>query len=443
VAFAAVALVLSLVTAGVVWTTVSNYLLVLRERDAVAQTLGNVEQVQRGLAVARPDPAQLLDQVSRESGSVSLLATAGQWFTTSLTTGRDTLPAELRETVLGGQAASQRTEIDGSPRLVVGVPLPQEDAGYFEVFPLDELDSTFRVLSAALAITMLGVPIGALLLGRWVTRPALRPLERVSTAAAAVAGGNLQARMDAAGDPDLEPIADSFNATADALERRMRNDARFAADVSHELRSPLTAMVAAAELLGGYRAGLPPDGKVALDLLRSDLDRFTRLVQDLLEISRTDAGSAALALEDVCVADLVRHALPPALRNRLSVTPSAQDVVVQADKRRLERVVANLVDNAQQHGGGLRAVTVVLEEGQVRICVDDDGPGIAPDDRERILERFARGRGRARASTQGAGLGLALVSRHVTLMDGHISVAGSPSGGSRFVVALRATGDPG
>ncbi|SDQ63270.1 cell wall metabolism sensor histidine kinase WalK [Quadrisphaera sp. DSM 44207] len=437
-AFAALALVLSAVTALAVWSTVSSYLLVLREKAVVAQAVANADQLQRGLATQGLTAPQLLSQLPRETGSTSLVVTGGEWSTTSLTTGREALPEELRRVVVAGQPAAQRIEVDGRPRLAVGLPLAGVDAAYFEVFPLDELDSTYRVLSAVLAGAVLALPLGALLLGRWATRPALRPLERVAEAAAAIAAGDLRARIDPCGDPDLEPIAASFNETAAALERRVRSDARFAADVSHELRSPLTTMVTAAALLDGHRSSLPEDGQEALDLLRADLDRFTRLVQDLLEISRADAGSADVVLEDVHLPSLVEHALPAGLRGRLVVAPEAGALVVRADKRRLERVVANLVDNAERHGGGLSAVRVEAGDGEARVCVDDDGPGVAPEERERVLERFARGRGSASTSTCGAGLGLSLVARHVHLLHGRLEVRASPSAGARFVVALPA-----
>ena len=197
-------------------------------------------------------------------------------------------------------------------------------------------------------------------------------------------------RIDPRGDPDLEPLATSFNRTAEALEQRVRADARFAGDVSHELRSPLTAMLTAADLLDNYRTTLPHGGREALDMLCTEVDRFNGLVTDLLEISRSDTGGADVAFEDVRVAELVRRCLHAEHRALLRVMPPADDIVTRVGKRRLERVVSDLVENADRHGRGLRAVTVDTADGCVRLLVDDAGPGVAPSDRARIFERAPR-----------------------------------------------------
>ena len=433
--FAALALLLTAAMAIGVWATVSQFLVLQRERTTVAQTVANAEQVQRGLGVQGANPADLLSQLQRELGSTSLLAQNGQWHTTSLQIGRDELPGDLRRAVLDGQPSRQRIAVRDQTMLAVGVPLDDATA-YFEVFPVEELNRILRTLGIVLVGAVLIVPLLALGLGWWVTRPALRPLTRLSDAAAAIAAGALDTRIDPRGDPALIPLAESFNATASALERRVRADARFAADVAHELRSPLTTMLSAVALVEEYRDTLPEGGREALDLLTAEVERFARLVQDLLEISRADAGSTDLDLADVRLADLVLLSIPPRLRPRLVMAPDAADVQVRADKRRLERVVANLVENAETHGGGLTAVTVTRTHGAARVLVDDAGPGVREADRERIFERFARGPGSARATSDGAGLGLSLVARHVHLMGGEVAVEDSPHGGARFVLTL-------
>ncbi|MFH5823467.1 sensor histidine kinase [Georgenia sp. AZ-5] len=430
------ALVLSAAMALTVWLTVSQYLLIQRERSTVAQVVANVEQVQRSLQTQGLSTPEVLSQLGRETGSTSLLADGGEWFTTSLRIGRDDLPAAFRETVIDGQASRQRIEVHGRTMMAVGVPLAGLGQAYFEVFPLDELDKTLRILSLVLVSGATVVPVAALALGWWVTRPALRPLTGVAEAAAAIAAGDLDARIDPGRDPELLPIAASFNATAAALQRRVRADARFAADVSHELRSPLTTMVSALALVQDYRERLPEDGREALDLLKSEVDRFTRLVQNLLEISRTDAGSDDLALAEVRLAEFVRWTLKPRLRHHLHVEADAADLTVRIDKRRLEQVLANLMDNAERHGGGLVCVTVTRDNTAAVVAIDDAGPGVPAADRQRIFEPFARGPGSDRERSDGAGLGLALVARHVRLLGGEIRVEDSPQGGARFVLTL-------
>jgi signal transduction histidine kinase len=424
-----------------VWFAVTGYLMYGRERAAAAQAAANAAQVRRTEAATGLTPQQLLFQLPRETGSISLLVVDGQWYTTSLTVGRNDLPAALRTAVLAGTPSRQRIRTAGEPMLVVGIPLTAYDDAYFEVFPLDELDHTDRVLGAVLAAAAAAVIPLSMVVGWWATRPALRPLDRVAAAARAIAAGDLTARIDPQGDPALVPIAESFNATAAALEERARSDARFAADVSHELRSPLTTMAGAVSLVDAYADDLPDDGREGLALLREEMTRFERLVADLLEISRADAGTGDVVLEEVRLPSLVRQALarrpadgpaPPAL----TVAPGTDGVVVRADKLRLERAIGNLLDNADRHAGGATAVCVEADRFWARLVVDDAGPGVPPEDREHVFERFARGRGTSRGTDQGVGLGLSLVARYVRAMHGTVEVTDSPDGGARFVVTL-------
>ncbi|MDP5181780.1 HAMP domain-containing sensor histidine kinase [Blastococcus sp. BMG 814] len=440
-AFTAVTLVLSSVVAVAVWVAVSQFLLLQRERVTLVQTADNAAQVQRSLATEGLGVAQVLAQLPRETGSTSLLVDGGAWSTTSLLVGRDDLPEQLRELAVAGTPVRQRIELDGETVMAVAVPLAELGSAYIEVFPLGELDRTYRVLATVLAVSVLGsVPL-ALVVGWWVTGPALRPLDRISAAAAAVAAGALDTRIDPRGDPSLAPIAASFNQTAEALEQRVRSDARFAADVSHELRSPLTTMLGALDLVEATADSGDAEQAEALVLLRSEVERFERLVADLLEISRADAGSPDIALEPVQLSALVRevvgrHRLDGTTAALLTVHPDAAEVLVCVDKRRLERVLGNLMDNADKHAGGVTGITVTRVGDLAQVTVDDAGPGVAAADRDRIFDRFARGAGSLRTRTEGAGLGLALVSRHVRMMGGAVHVEDGPDGGARFVVAL-------
>ncbi|WP_139206197.1 HAMP domain-containing sensor histidine kinase [Blastococcus sp. DSM 46786] len=446
-AFTAVTLVVSSVVAVAVWVAVSQFLLLQRERVTLVQTSDNAAQVQRSLVTEGLDVAQVLAQLPRETGSTSLLVDGGAWTTTSLLVGRDDLPEELRELAVAGTPVRQRIELDGETVMAVAVPLAELGSAYIEVFPLGELDRTYRVLATVLAVSVLGsVPL-ALVAGWWITGPALRPLDRISAAAAAVAAGALDTRIDPRGDPSLAPIAASFNHTAEALEQRVRSDARFAADVSHELRSPLTTMLGALDLVEATADPGDAEQAEALALLRSEVERFERLVADLLEISRADAGSTDIALEPVQLSALTRevvgrHRLDRATASLLTVHPDAAEVLVCADKRRLERVLGNLMDNADKHGGGVTGIAVRRAGDLALVTVDDGGPGVAEADRDRIFERFARGTGSVRTRTEGAGLGLALVSRHVRMMGGAVHVEDGPDGGARFVVALPVEAGP-
>jgi signal transduction histidine kinase len=251
-----------------------------------------------------------------------------------------------------------------------------------------------------------------------------------------VARGRLDARLQAEDDRDLGGLARSFNQTAADLERRVAADARFAGDVSHELRTPLMTMLNSMQLIQNHRAELPGPVREPVELLGDDLERFRRLVIDLLEISRDDGGDQG-SREIVRIADLVRAAAnATAGRDVTTVASEAEGLTLQADKRRLERVIANLVENAEDHAGGCKGVTVEAGGLGVVILVDDAGPGIAETDRDRIFERF--GRGETSNTSRGVGLGLAIVARHVQWHHGTIRVTDRPSGGARFIIELPA-----
>jgi len=174
------------------------------------------------------------------------------------------------------------------------------------------------------------------------------------------------------------------------------------------------------------------------------------LVEDLLEISRFDAGAVRLHMEELLAAEFVRNAVAVSSLpgTSVAVSPRAEMVLLNGDRRRLARVVANLIDNARVHGGGDPAVSIAEYPGdtdepvtRIRIAVEDHGPGVPVEERELVFERFARGgvAGR-RAGSDGAGLGLALVAEHVRMHDGNVWVTDRLDGepGARFVIELPA-----
>jgi signal transduction histidine kinase len=301
----------------------------------------------------------------------------------------------------------------------------------------DALDALgVSLLGASLVTTLAGAG-----LGWWASRRALRPLSGVSSAATALAAGRLDTRLEPSDDPDLRSITASFNDMAQALQDRIERDARFASDVSHELRSPLMTLAASIEVMDNQREDLPERARAALDLMVGDIDRFQALVEDLLEISRFDAGVVRLELEEVHLAELVMQAVSHSTDADVPVELDAElaGVVVQADKRRIVRVIANLLDNASKYGGGATSVSLRQAEDGVQIAVEDRGEGVPEEDRELIFNRFNRGSvaGR-RGSSEGVGLGLALVAEHVNLHGGRVWVEDRRDGepGARFVVEL-------
>jgi signal transduction histidine kinase len=372
-----------------------------------------------------------------------VLEVDGSWYARVPEFGEDVIPAELRETVQSGQAALMRFDHEGSTQLVVGVPLESIDGAYFEIVSLDELENTLEsisisLLAAALLATMAGAAVGW-----WAARRVLRPLRGVSVAAHAIASGKLETRVEASDDADLATLADSFNDMAVALEERIQRDARFASNVSHELRSPLMTLAASIEVLQNQRDDMPVRARAALDLMVADIERFQQLVEDLLEISRFDAGVMHLDLEEVRVDELVMQAVANSTDVDVPVDIDAglAGVVVKADKRRLSRVIANLLDNAAKYGDGATRVELRKHGDAVLIAVEDDGPGVPAEDREAIFFRFNRGTSAGhRRGIDGVGLGLSLVAEHIRLHGGSVWVEDRAEGehGARFVIELPA-----
>jgi len=250
--------------------------------------------------------------------------------------------------------------------------------------------------------------------------------------------------LDSEVDPDLARLVTSFNGMADAVQTRIEREARFASDVSHELRSPITALAAAVEVLDARRADLNDRTQQALDVVISQVRRFDQMVIDLLELSRLDVGVTDLHREPTELAPLVRRIAQRYGADGLLVeVESGSDGMASIDKRRFERIMANLVDNARIHGGG--ATRVVIGDTRddapdgdrpvVFVAVEDSGPGVTASERARIFERFTRGSaGRSRSG--GTGLGLALVAEHVRAHGGRTWVEDSRTGGARFVVTF-------
>ncbi len=437
-AFALGGLALSALMALISFSLVRQNLVEQHERTATAEAYVNARVVRDTLRGDSTDVAGALDAVQAQPGSTPVLYRDGEWYAA---TGA-TIPILLRDEVLAGQPASLRYTSGDDTLLVVGLPLPAVGAAYFEISSFAELEGTLRSLALSLVVAGLVTTVAGAALGAYASRHVLRPLAEVRQAAAAIAGGRLDTRVARVDDADLGALVGSFNDMASALQERIESDNRFASDVSHELRSPLTTLAAAVEVLEGQRDELPERARAALDLLRDDIGRFTAMVDGLLEISRFDAGAAHLALDEVDIAELVRQSVTANSDEPVPVIlgPGASGCIVDVDKRRFVQVMANLLDNARKYAGGATRVTVEVNGVMVRIGVEDSGPGISPDERERVFERFSRAHreARSRGMSDGVGLGLSLVRGHVELHGGRVWVEDRPDGepGARFVIEL-------
>lgn len=454
-AFSIGAMLLAAVLSGIVLGVTRTNLVNQRESNAIQQVYINARIVRSGV---RPTGGvgEVLNSLQTPEGNRPVLylrsapvensnETQERWAAPDPEFSQEALPLSLRRTVLSGQPAKMRfIQSDGTKGLAVGIPIPDLDGAYFEITSLESLDDTLSSIS----FTLFGASITTVLagagLGWYASRRILRPLGEVGNAARALASGELDTRIRTLVDPDLEPIITSFNGMAGALEARIEKDAQFASDVSHELRSPLMTLQASIEVLENSRDELNDRAQSALDLLAADLDRFRELVEDLLEISRFDAGVMTLDLEEVLLSQFVHHAvLAAGYRVPVEVAPTLEiedefgDIVTALDKRRMARVVTNLLTNADKYGNGPTRVVIDGDDQVVHICVDDAGEGVPEEDRDRIFERFNRaGAAHRRGIGTGVGLGLALVAEHVRLHGGDATVTDSPAGGARFVVTL-------
>ncbi len=431
--FALGALALSAALAGTTYEFVRSSLLQERERAAVRAAYLDASVVRQGLGAAEPDIALLLRTLETGESRRPLVRSDGVWFARTADDGLTrAVPADLQALVEGGTPGVQRVQVRRGPVLVVGVPV-QDGVGYYEVTALAELRRTLAVLASVLGLVAVATTVGGAAVGWAASRRVLRPLRDVAQAAGSIASGDFTARVDRDSDPDLDTLAVAFNAMVDEVSARSEADRRFAADVSHELRSPLQTLSAATSVLARRRDVLDDRTGAAVDLLTAEVERFEQLVTDLLELAKADRP-AERRLTDVRAlteAAVRSHGLPP------GVVQATGAAVLDVDPRRYEQLLVNLLDNAAKHGGGAVRVGLDVRDDTLVLEVDDEGPGVPVEERELVFRRFARGRAAsARGGSEGTGLGLALIAQHVLAHRGTVEILDRPGGGARFRVAL-------
>jgi two-component system sensor histidine kinase MtrB len=302
------------------------------------------------------------------------------------------------------------------------------------------------VFGLAAALLLLAVITG---LAFAASRPVLLPVRRLARAAQRMADGDLSVRIQPRGRDELAQLVTSFNGMASALEgkvgelEQMEARARqFAGDVSHELRTPLTAMTAVTDILYEH-PGLAGDAATAARLVHQEVLHLNRLVEDLIEISRFDAGTAQLMTDDTDVATVVGRCLRA--RNWTDVSADVPaGMTVRLDRRRFDIILANLVGNALRHGALPVTVTAGVQpggQGGTRLTVDvrDHGDGLPPTAIPRLFDRFYKA-DTARARSEGSGLGLAIAQENARLHGGHIDAGNHSGGGAIFTVSLPVNG---
>lgn len=433
-----VATLLAVALAIVVYVSVRSYLLSQRESVIRREAYANATVVAGAVGDDPSRASIVVSSLRSEPGSVAMLRVNGKWNLSSIAAGAESLPPEVLELLDAGEATTMRFTSGGSTQAVVAIPIRGGNIDYVEVFSLEGLAGTLDRLRIILLLGTGTVAIAGAVLGIWVTRRALRPLGVAGVAAARLASGQLDARVPADPDPDLNRLAVAFNDMADALTQRIERERRFVSDVSHELRTPVATIRAATDVLARRRAELSERGQYALDLLGSEVDEFDQLVVDLLEVSRLEAsGELPVATDDVVLPDVLRRLARQHGHPDLPITIRwpRLDEPIRTDKRHLERVVGNFIRNADVHAGGPVEVWADRDRsGGARIAVDDAGPGVPADLRHRIFERFARGDDARQRP--GSGLGMSIAAEHARMLGGVIEVEDRPGGGARFVLVM-------
>ncbi len=381
--------------------------------------------------------------------------------------GLPVVPTSLREAVRVDPRRQQVMLIgisdpQGSgdvPAVIVGSQVTMPLAGSYDlyaVFPMQREQATLDLITRTFLIGGLALVflVGAI---AWVvTRQVVRPVRRAAVVAERLSSGRLNERMRARGEDDLARLAKSFNEMADSLQTQIRQleglsrvQQRFVSDVSHELRTPLTTIRMAADLIHDSRTGFDPAVSRSAELLHHELDRFEELLADLLEISRFDAGAAALDSEltdlRATVARAVQSAQPIADRWGSTITVTASGRCdAEVDARRVERVLRNLVVNALEHGEGRPVeIAIAVNATAAAVTVRDHGVGLRPGEGALVFNRFWRADPARARTTGGTGLGLAIALEDARLHDGWLQGWGEPGEGSCFRLTLpRHTGTP-
>jgi len=375
----------------------------------------------------------------------------------------DALPASLRADVAaGGQSRKYHPVPDasGEPQatLLIGAAVPSDaDAAQqvelYYAFPLQQEAESLSLIRSTVVISGIALTLFVVGIGVLVTRLVVDPVRRAAGTAQRLADGQLEERMVVRGEDDLARLATSFNAMADSLQRQITQleglsqlQQRFTSDVSHELRTPLTTVQMAAEILHEARGDFPAHVARSAELLRAELDRFERLLTDLLEISRYDAGAAVLDSEPADLGALVARVvdgmttLAERHGSELLVSRPDEAVIAEVDARRVERILRNLVGNAIEHGAGRPIeITLAANRTAAAVTVRDQGVGLSSADAQHVFDRFWRADPSRVRTVGGSGLGLSISLEDARLHGGWLQVWGQQGAGAQFRLTLPLT----
>lgn len=430
---------------------VSSYVIVRRavlERitaDAVRESRASLEDVAEQLpaSASKAEVEQMIARLkARGAFDVVTLESSGSFETTSISLSADSVPAALRPPVAAGRLASTRATAGEEPYVIVGGRvLPEERAFYF-FFPLADVVADLELLRNVLGGVGGTLVVVSGLVGAAAASGVLRPLRQARNAVRRLEAGLLETRLPVDGRDEFSELSRSFNLMAEALERTVgelrgleASHRRFVSDVSHELRTPITALTTSADVLEANTDGLGEVGRRAARLLVVESRRLATLVEDLMEISRLDAGMAPMTWEQVDMGAAVSGVVSARGWDGRVEMRLAEGVVTYVDPRRLDTIIANLLGNAFEHGRPPVRLTLTATPTQVSVEVADSGEGIPPEHLPHLFDRFYKG-DPSRPRSAGSGLGLAIARENARLHDGDILVASRPGRGTSFSLVL-------
>ncbi|MBB1246367.1 HAMP domain-containing histidine kinase [Streptomyces durbertensis] len=498
IVFALVALSAAVAASGIAYWLTRDAVLTRAQNAALGdfrKTLGD----HAGTLPPRPTCEQLQDAavaMSRSTQNYEVLLIDRQRdgqrcaVTSSGAFSLDDVPRKLqravgkRRTSGGGNGAAyhlywQRVTQGDTPYLLSGATVIGDGpTGYMRKSLEPERDD-LTSLAWSLAIATGLALIGSVLLAQAAASTVLRPVQRLGEAARRLGEGQLDTRLKVSGTDELADLSRTFNATAAALEERVADlsareqaSRRFVADMSHELRTPLTAISAVTEVLEDEQENLDPMIEPAVQLVISETRRLNDLVENLMEVTRFDAGTARLVLDNVDVADQVTACIDARAWLDAVELDAERGIIARLDPRRLDVILANLIGNALKHGGSPVRVSVRTEEcpaeqpgaqpreqhgahpgeqhgeqpeehagafepgsGKLVIEVSDNGPGIPEDVLPHVFDRFYKASA-SRPRSEGSGLGLSIALENAHIHGGEITARNSPEGGAVFTLEL-------
>ncbi len=462
---------------------ISDGLLLNKERSATAQVSQGLTVAQSSPGLSRsPSSAAVADsflyptaqELQNASGSnstydvvieVSQGRVASPVYTQGVSGGADpaaSIPAALAASVAAEQDHGGASKMyyaptmivsalgrTSQPGLAVGTPLGNYYQLYY-LFPMRQEQQTLQLVQGTLIGAGLALIVLLAVIASLVTRWVVIPVRHAAQAAQRLTAGRLEERMRVRGADDLAALATSFNDMAASLQEKLREleelsklQRQFVSDVSHELRTPLTTIKMAAEVLLEAKDTFDVSAARSAELLQGQLERFQDLLEDLLEISRHDANAATLDADSVDISDLVRRAADDAQQlaerrgGRIEFRLPAEPCMADADRRRVERILRNLLVNAVEHGEGNDViVSVAGDRDAVAVAVRDHGVGLKPGQDQLVFDRFWRADPARARTTGGTGLGLAIALEDAQLHGGWLQAWGVPGKGSVFRLTI-------